>query len=398
MKVKGFSASAVMAGIKYPDRLDLGLIVSDVPALVSGVFTENEIKAAPVIAGIKRLKSGGPHVRALVVNSGNANACTGKQGLMNVEEVCAIVSRAMAFKPDEILMSSTGVIGQPLPMDIIREAIPSLVEGLAEEGIINVAQAILTTDLVKKIALKEVRLGGTPVTLLGIAKGSGMIAPKMTSPHATMLAFILTDASLDPFFSRNILAGVTKKTFNSITVDGSMSTNDTVYMLSNGQAGNDAVNGGRNGDIFEEALHEVMSSLAKQIVQDGEGATKLVNVIVKGSRSVEEAEIVAKTIAELPLVKTAFFGEDPNWGRIMGAAGQAGYPLIQGVINISIDSVPIVKMGEGLGEKAEADAKICMTNREFTVTVDLGLGECEASVYTCDLSCDYVKINADYRT
>jgi glutamate N-acetyltransferase/amino-acid N-acetyltransferase len=398
MKVRGFKASAVKAGIKHPDRLDLGLIVSDFPVVAAGVFTSNEVKAAPVIAGIKRLKNGKPFLKALIVNSGNANACTGKHGLMDVMELCDLVSRKIDCRPDEVLMSSTGVIGRPLPVQKIKDALPSLVQGLREDGLDDVAAAILTTDLVKKTALREVEFGNSLTTILGIAKGSGMIAPGMISPQATMLAFIMTDASIHSDFARQILQKTTDSAFNAITVDGCMSTNDTVLLLASGLAGNETINGGDNGKIFEEALHEVMSSLASQIVKDGEGATKLVTVKVKGARRREDARIIARAIADSLLVKTAFFGEDPNWGRILSAAGQAGFPLIQGLLSVFINNIPIVRMGEGLGDEAEADAKKVMEGSEFTVTLDLGLGEFEAKVLTCDLTCDYVKINADYRT
>ncbi len=399
MKIPGFLASAVPAGIKYQNRLDLGLILSRVPAVIAGVFTTNAVKAAPVIAGIERISHGPSYARAIVVNSGNANACTGDQGMKNVETTARLVAQALGIGPKDVLVSSTGVIGRPMPMERIEAAVPGLVAGLSEDGMEQVAQAILTTDLVTKTASRQIRVGGKIVTIGGIAKGSGMIAPSMGSPpHATMLAFLMTDAALDPAWARAALTRSTNATFNRIIVDGDTSTNDTVLLLANSMAGNLPLVGDADGKPFEQALHDVCAELARKIVEDGEGATKCVSVFVTGARTDESADAVARAIATSPLVKTAFFGEDPNWGRILAAAGRAETDLDQTRISLSIDDIPIVSQGIGLGDGQEALAKAAMSKRAFAVKIDLGLGAGSSQVVTCDLSADYVRINADYRT
>ncbi|MEF3168366.1 MAG: bifunctional glutamate N-acetyltransferase/amino-acid acetyltransferase ArgJ [Deltaproteobacteria bacterium] len=396
MKIPGFLASAVPAGIKYQNRLDLGLILSRVPAVIAGVFTTNAVKAAPVIAGIERIAHGPSYARAIVVNSGNANACTGDQGMKDVETTARHVAQSLGIEPRDVLVSSTGVIGRPLPMERIKAAIPKLVAGLSEDGLEQVAKAILTTDLVPKTAIRQIRIRGTSVTIGGIAKGSGMIAPSMGPPHATMLAFLMTDADLDPAWARAALARTTDATFNRIIVDGDTSTNDTVLLLANGMARNHPLAG--DAEPFGQALHDVCAELARKIVEDGEGATKCVSIFVTGARSDESADAVARAIATSPLVKTAFFGEDPNWGRILAAAGRAETDLDQTRISLSIEDIPIVSQGIGLGDGQEALAKAAMAKRAFTVKIDLGLGAGSAQVVTCDLSADYVRINADYRT
>ncbi len=398
MKIPGFLASAVPAGIKYQNRLDLGLILSCVPAVIAGVFTTNAVKAAPVIAGIERIAHGPSYARAIVVNSGNANACTGDQGMKDVETTARHVAQSLGMEPKDVLVSSTGVIGRPLPMERIEAAVPGLVAGLSEDGLERVAQAILTTDLVTKTAIRQIRILGTRVTIGGIAKGSGMIAPSMCPPHATMLAFLMTDAALDPAWAQAALARTVDATFNRIIVDGDTSTNDTVLLLANGMAGNHPLAGDADGKPFEQALHDVCAELARKIVEDGEGATKCVSVFVTGARTDESADAIARAIATSPLVKTAFFGEDPNWGRILAAAGRTETDLDQTRISLSIEDIPIVSQGIGLGDGQEALAKTAMAKRAFAVKIDLGLGAGSAQIVTCDLSADYVRINADYRT
>jgi glutamate N-acetyltransferase/amino-acid N-acetyltransferase len=398
MRVEGFRGSAVQAAIRHEGRLDLGLIVSDRPAALAGVFTSNEVKAAPVLVGMERLREGPPYARAIVVNSGNANACTGAEGVSRVREICSHVAQELGILPEDALMCSTGVIGEPLPIERIREATPSLIEALSDDGILAVARAILTTDTVEKTVLKRVDIGGVNVTVAGLAKGSGMIGPRMGPPHATMLAFLLSDAVVDPLWFQAAVERSASASFNRITVDGDTSTNDTVLALANGAADNEQINERCHGEALEQVIREVMQDLARQIVQDGEGATKCVTVVVKNARSVAEADSIARTIAESPLVKTAFFGQDPNWGRIMAAAGRAGFPLEQSVMGLAVGGVVIVKNGQGVGQGAEARAKEVMAGHEFSVVLDLGLGEKEASILTCDLSVEYVRINANYRT
>lgn len=398
MRINGFLGSAIDAGIKHKGRLDIGLILSARPAVAAAVFTRNEIKAAPVLAGIRRMAAGKPSVRAILVNSGNANACTGKSGLADVEDEKSLMGNALGIDPDDILISSTGVIGRPMPMDRIREAIPTLAKGLGEDRLDSVAQAILTTDKVKKTAVRDIEINGVKIRIAGMAKGAGMIAPMLGPPQATMLAFIMTDASIDPQFAQDALNDAAEQSFNRILIDGDTSTNDTVFLLANGLAGNYLIKTDSEGDIFSKTLKDLMQDLAFQIVADGEGVTKVVDIKVKGARDRNEADIIARTIASSPLVKTAFFGNDPNWGRILAAAGRAGFNLDQNRIDLAIDEIVIVKAGQGVGDEAETKAKDVMTGKKYEVRLDLGLGDAEASILTSDLTMDYIRINADYRT
>ncbi len=396
--VPGFVGSAVSANIKYQGRPDLGLIASNEPAVLAAVFTRNEVKAAPVLAGLDRLRRGEPYARTVVVNSGNANACTGHDGVVHVHEICSLVAKEMGITPDDVMVSSTGVIGQPLPMGRIRDALPALVRGLSENGLEAVADVILTTDTVRKTAIRHIDVGGVEVTVAGMAKGAGMIGPNMGPPQATMLSFVLSDVRVDPVWWQGALERTVSDTFNRITIDGDTSTNDTVMALANGLAGTMEIKGVYYGGTLEAVLKDLLQDLARQIVMDGEGVTKCVTVVAKGARTGEEADRIARTIAGSPLVKTAFFGEDPNWGRILAAAGRAGFPLDQGLISLAFDDIEIVRMGMGVGKEAEDLAKKVMAAGEFTVVLDMGLGQEEARILTSDFSTDYVRINADYRT
>jgi glutamate N-acetyltransferase/amino-acid N-acetyltransferase len=396
--VPGFRGSAVSAGIKHHRCPDLSLIVSDEPAALAAVFTKNEIKAAPVLVGLERLRRGRPYASAIVINSGNANACTGAQGIAHVNEMRDLVAREMAINADDVMVASTGVIGKLLPMERITAAIPSLVKSLSVNGLEAVANAILTTDKVRKIAVRHIDIGGRKVTVAGMAKGAGMISPNMGPPLATMLSFIMSDARVDLAWWQYIFEKIVSDTFNQITIDGDTSTNDTLMALANGLADNIEINRNQYGETFEAVLKDLLKDLAWQIVMDGEGATKCVTIVVRRARTRDDANRIARTIAESPLVKTAFFGEDPNWGRILAAAGRAGLSLDQKQIGLAFNDVEIVKMGTGMGKKAEDLAKKVMTAREFTVVLDLGLGQQEASILTTDLSAEYVKINANYHT
>ncbi|PXF59455.1 MAG: ornithine acetyltransferase [Deltaproteobacteria bacterium] len=398
MLVPGFKGSAVSANIKYKGRPDLGLIASNDSAVLAAVFTRNEVKAAPVLAGLDHLSRGGSYARAVVVNSGNANACTGNDGIADVHKICSLVAKEMGITPDDVMVSSTGVIGQPLPMGRITDAVPALVRGLSENGLEAVADAILTTDTVRKTAVRRIDVGGVEVTVAGMAKGAGMIGPNIGPPRATMLSFVLSDAKVAPAWWQGALERTVSDTFNRITIDGDTSTNDTVLALANGLAGNMEINEVHYGGTIGAVLKDLLQDLARQIVVDGEGVTKCVTLVVKGARTGEEADGIARTVAESPLVKTAFFGEDPNWGRILAAAGRAGFPLNQGLISLSFDDIEIVKRGMGVGKEVEDLAKKAMAAGEFTVVLDLGLGQEEASMLTGDFSTDYVRINADYRT
>ncbi|HID97402.1 MAG TPA: bifunctional glutamate N-acetyltransferase/amino-acid acetyltransferase ArgJ [Thermodesulfobacteriaceae bacterium] len=396
--VRGFRASAVKAGIKYRNRLDLGLLVSTSAAAIAGVFTRNQVKAAPVMAGIERLKNGPPFIRAVLVNSGNANACTGPRGLADLHTLCSRLAEEMDIDPSEVLMCSTGVIGEPLPVDTMLQAIAPLVSGLSRTGIDSVAEAIMTTDTVPKICTKTVTMGDSNITMAGIAKGAGMIAPTMDPPHATMLSFIMCDARVNPVWWQEALERAVESSFNRITIDGDTSTNDTVLALAGGLAKNKTVCGGSEGDLLEDALADLTQDLASRIVKDGEGVTKCVTIRITGAENRDQAMAVARTVADSPLVKTAFFGEDPNWGRILAAAGRAGVPIRQELLTLRINEIEIVKNGVGTGREAECAAGTAMKKDEFSVTLDLGAGRAEADMLTCDLSDEYIHINADYRT
>ncbi len=398
LSIKGFSGNAVAAAIKYQDRLDLGLLFSERPATVAATFTRNKVKAAPVLDAIGLLGSGIRQIRAILVNSGNANACTGGRGLEDVRRLRRWSADTLNISKTDILVSSTGVIGELLPLDRIGAAIPGLVAGLSTDGIERVAEAILTTDTVKKTAFRQIDLDGVRSGIYGMAKGSGMIGPNMGPPQATMLAFILTDLKVSPDWWQRALEKAVKVSFNRIVVDGDTSTNDTVLAMANGMAGNDPIGEANLGHEIEKILSELTMDLARQIVRDGEGATKCIELNVTGARSDTDAERVARIICESPLVKTAFFGEDPNWGRILAAAGRAGIELDPERLTLKIGDVELVKNGQGTGTKAEHLAKKIMKARDFDLTLDMGLGDGCIRFLTCDLSVEYVRINADYRT
>ena len=394
MIIKGFSLSAVPAGIKYQDRLDLGLVYSSTPAVAAGVFTTNQVKAAPVLLSIDRLKQG--RCQALLVNSGNANACTGKEGIEAAVHTSRLVAEALAIPEDMVLVSSTGVIGLPLNVAAFEKHMGSLVAHLSENHFAPVAEAIMTTDTVPKTVARTLAVGGREVKFLGMAKGSGMIMPDM----ATMLAFILTDAQISfPELSSALKAAV-ETTFNRITVDGDTSTNDMVLVLANGAADNPWIEDDQHPDygLFRDCLEEICKELALKIVEDGEGATKLITIRVCGAKEDHEAEKMARTVANSSLVKTAFFGEDANWGRILGAMGRSGIRFNPDRVDIAFGDVVIVRNGVAQGSEAEKKATQVLKNNQFTVCIDLQDGTGCEEVYTCDLSIDYVKINADYRS
>ena len=392
MIIKGFSLSAVTAGIKYQDRLDLGLVYSSTPAVAAGVFSPNQVKAAPVLLSIDRLKQG--RCQALLVNSGNANACTGKEGMEAAVQTSRLVAEALAIPEDMVLVSSTGVIGLPLNVAAFEKHMGSLVANLSENHFAQVAEAIMTTDTVPKTVARTLAVGGREVKFLGMAKGSGMIMPDM----ATMLAFILTDAQISfPELSSALKAAV-ETTFNRITVDGDTSTNDMVLVLANGAADNPWIEDDQHPDygLFRDCLEEICKELALKIVEDGEGATKLITIRVCGAKEDHEAEKMARTVANSSLVKTAFFGEDANWGRILGAMGRSGIRFNPDRVDIAFGDVVIVRNGVAQGSEAEKKATQVLKNNQFTVCIDLQDGTGCEEVYTCFLSIDYGKINADY--
>ncbi|MBC7961664.1 MAG: bifunctional glutamate N-acetyltransferase/amino-acid acetyltransferase ArgJ [Steroidobacteraceae bacterium] len=393
MDIKGFQFSAVEAAIKKPGRKDLALIFTEVPAVACAVFTVNKVKAAPVLLSEERIKTG--TAQALLVNSGNANACTGEQGLLVAKETSHLVAAELVISDEAVQVSSTGVIGVQMPLDRIKAALPGLVEGLPSGTLDDIAQAIMTTDTFPKMEARSGEAGGVGYTVAGIAKGSGMIMPNM----ATMLSFIITDANVEPVFLRQVFRRAVDTSFNAITVDGDMSTNDTCLIMANGMACNPLIiSATPEGDAFEALLRDVLLSLAKQIVKDGEGATKFVEIRVTGASSDSDAKRAAMSIANSSLVKTAFFGQDANWGRIFAAVGYSGAAVDQSRLSLRFDDVFMAQNGIFAGGDAEARGTEVLKKAEFTVTVELGLGSGAATVYTSDLSHEYVSINADYRT
>jgi glutamate N-acetyltransferase/amino-acid N-acetyltransferase len=380
-----------MAGIKYKDRLDMGLICCEAPAAAAGVFTRNTVVAAPVTVSRERVKSG--FARAILVNAGNANACTGRQGDEDALRTTATMAKVLGISPDEVLVCSTGVIGAPLPVETMERAMPGLAEALAGD-IAPFAKSIMTTDLVEKVSSRRVAIGGVDVVVTGAAKGSGMIKPDM----ATMLGFIVTDAKVSPKTLQEVLSQAAELSFNRITVDGDTSTNDTLLMMASGLSGAPAVEGSAEAlRAFSAAVEEVCRDLARMIVRDGEGATKLVDITVTGATDDGAAKAIAFTIAESPLVKTALHGEDPNWGRIAAALGRSGH-FKGGEFGITVGEVPIVRAGAWLGTEAEKAARIVMQGGEFGITVEIFEGAGRATVTTCDFSAGYISINANYRS
>ncbi len=394
MIIKGFSFSAVAAGIKYPDRLDLGLIYSDEPAVTAGVFTTNQVKAAPVLIDIERLRQG--RSQAILVNSGCANACTGRNGTNDALASGRLAAEALGIDEEMVLLSSTGVIGMPLNLPAFQAHMKPLVDGLGSDNFEHVARAIMTTDMVVKTAYRTEVIGGKEVGFMGMAKGAGMIMPNM----ATMLCFIVTDARISYFELNQALKSGVAESFNRITIDGDTSTNDMVLVMANGAAGNDWIDDVARDDytIFQNVLDSMLKELATKVVQDGEGATKCVTIRVCGAKENNEAEIIARTIATSSLVKTAFFGEDANWGRIIAAMGRSGVRFNPDHVDIAFGDVVLVRNGVGLGPDAERAATEVLRGKAFTVCIDLKDGSGCEEVLTCDFSIDYVKINADYRT
>jgi glutamate N-acetyltransferase/amino-acid N-acetyltransferase len=391
IEVPGFVAGAIGAGLKKNKKKDLGIIFSEVPACAAAVFTTNQVQAAPVLLDKERIKSG--RAQAIVANSGNANACVGPRGLRDAKAVARAAAQAFGIGEELVLVASTGVIGQPLDLSAIEAALPRLSGQLNPSGLLDVAEAIMTTDTFPKAVSRQTLVGDRRFTVAAVAKGAGMIRPDM----ATMLCFVCTDVGATPGGLSEALRRAVDRSFNAITVDGDTSTNDTVLVLANGLSELHLAHG-PCAEAFQTVLNEVLSTLALQIVQDGEGATKLVSLEVKGASSEGQARQVAYTVANSPLVKTALFGEDANWGRIMAAIGRAGVPIDPEGIDIFFDAVRLVKNGQGCGPKAEAAAAQILKTDRFTMTIDLRLGRQEATVHTCDLSTDYVKINAAYRS
>lgn len=391
MTPKGFLFSTTEAAIKYPHRKDLALIYSEVEANVAGTFTTNQVKASPVRLDIRKIKSG--IGQAIVINSGNANACTGKRGMQDAIEVANYIAHSLKIKPSLVYMCSTGVIGIPLPMEKIRAKIPELANNIGKSKLEDVAKAIMTTDTFPKVVQKRLKVGNKTGIISGICKGSGMICPNM----ATMLCFLMTDIVVEQKILYKTLREAVKMSFNRITVDGCQSTNDTVIIMANGMLGNPPITEMSESYLsLKKALHEVTYGLSRLIVKDGEGATKLIEIEVKGARNEEDAEKAAFAVANSNLVKTAIYGNDPNWGRIMAAIGHSDIQMREEKTDIYFGKVKIVNKGISTGKYKEAE-KI-LQRKEIRIVVDLKLGRSSAKVPTCDLTEGYIKVNKSYRT
>ncbi|MFQ3596972.1 MAG: bifunctional glutamate N-acetyltransferase/amino-acid acetyltransferase ArgJ [Chloroherpetonaceae bacterium] len=389
---KGFKASALQVPIRKLKK-DFALIYSEKPAAVAGVFTRNRAAAAPIEVCKAQLKKTAT-CSAIVINSGNANACTGEKGLQDAWAIVREVANALRVSESQVMIASTGVIGQLLPIEKMLSVIPRLSLLLSEEGGSDVAEAIMTTDLVKKEIAIEFELGGKDVRIGAVAKGSGMIAPNM----GTMLAFITTDAAIAQPLLQQALSVTNQKSFNRISVDGDESTNDMVVVLANGLAENPLI-AEHNDEYkrFEKALEFVLTELAKMIVRDGEGATKFVEITVSGARSEHDAEVMARTVANSSLVKTALHGEDANWGRILAALGYSRIEFLPEKVEIRFGDVPILNQNFEI-VLDEASAKAELSKHDITVKINLNLGEASATFWTCDLSEKYVEINGSYRS
>jgi glutamate N-acetyltransferase / amino-acid N-acetyltransferase len=394
MKCPGFRFAAARAGIKQSGDLDLGLIVSERPANAAAVFTQNRVQAAPVQLSRAALERTGGVAQALIVNSGNANACTGERGMRDARRMVESAARAVDVSPDHVQVASTGVIGVPLPIDAIDARMAPMAAELSSDGFPAFAEAILTTDRGPKMATRSIDLDGNAITLLGCTKGAGMIAPNM----ATTLTFIVTDAAIP----RPMLAQATRAaadaTYNSITIDGDTSTNDMLLVLAGGAADHAPEHPGLR-EVFAPALESLCEELARALMADGEGVNHVVDVRVRGARSEDEARRIAQTIARSSLVKTAIAGCDPNWGRLVCAAGNAGVALSPETLDLFIGEVQLVRGGVAVSDEgADARAQAVMKRPAYTISVDLCAGEAEALALACDLSHEYVTINADYRT
>jgi glutamate N-acetyltransferase/amino-acid N-acetyltransferase len=384
----GFIAGAVHAGIKYQDknRLDLGILFSQEPCIAAAVFTTNKVKAAPVVLDQKRIQKG--RAAAVVMNSGLANACTGKQGMADAIEMTKLTARHVGVKQEDVLVASTGVIGVMLPMERIRAAIPKI--ELTPDGGHSIARAIMTTDTVPK----EVAVKADNFIIGGMLKGSGMIHPNM----ATMLCFLTTDAAVDVDFLKTALRKAADISLNMVSIDGDNSTNDTMLIMANGKAGGKPITkGSRRAGVFQQALNKVCIHLAKESARDGEGATKLIEVKVSGAASLKDARLAARTIISSSLVKSAVHGSDPNWGRVLAAAGRSGAALEEAKTELYMGDICVVKDGSPVPFDKKGAVKY-LDGKEIYIALNLHLGRAEATAWGCDLSEEYVKINAEYTT
>lgn len=391
--VKGIRAAGIHAGIKKDNIKDLALIVSDTPAIAAGVFTKNSVTAAPVILCRKHLSD--PTIQAIIINSGNANACTGDEGMINAQNMATLTAEQLGIPAEHVLVSSTGVIGQQLPMDVIESGIQESVKQLSTTGGDDAAEAIMTTDTHPKSVAVEIEIDGILVRIGGIAKGSGMIAPDM----ATMLSYLTTDVCITSDTLQTALTQVADDTYNLLTVDTDRSTNDTVILLSTCKADNSVIQEprGTNYQAFYDGLLHVCTELVKMLARDGEGATKLVEVVINNAKSRDDAEKAARAVAESPLVKTAVFANDANWGRIMMAIGKSGAEFDPYKVDVMLHDYVLVKNGMDAGYDEDTATKL-FDNDPVRIVINLRAGDSEITMWTCDYSYDYIRINADYRT
>jgi glutamate N-acetyltransferase/amino-acid N-acetyltransferase len=391
-RVPGFLANGIHAGIKEAPKKDLSLIYSTTPAKAAAVFTTNAFKAAPVLLDMERIGSG--LAQAILTNSGNANAATGPEGYKDAQAASAALSKRLSIQDDLVLVASTGVIGHRLPVNKIKSGLDKLIKGLRPEGIPDAEEAIMTTDRFPKIAVRKGRIGAKEITLCGMAKGAGMIEPHM----ATMLAYVMTDADIHGSTLDLIFRKAVDRTFNAVSVDGCMSTNDTAIILANGAAGNPVINNrSRSLPTFQEMLLGVLSELSQSMVRDGEGATKLIRIEVQGARTRRDAEKIAYAVANSNLFKTACFGQDPNWGRIIAAAGSTGISLAVDAVDVYFEDTAVFMKGRGVPGDIKKLQRI-MAQDELRLRIRIGAGSKSFCLHTSDLSYDYVKINAQYHT
>ncbi len=389
---RGFHAGATAAEIKQGsgDKLDLGILFSEAPCVTAGLLTTNKVKSAAVVLCQERLKLG--RAVAVVVNSGCANASTGSEGLEDAAEMAALTATAIGLAPEEVLVASTGVIGPRLPMDRIRERIRRI--SLSNAGGHDLARAIMTTDTLPKETAVAVQDGDSRYTIAGVAKGSGMIHPNM----ATLLSFLTTDAAVEPDFLKSALRQAADISFNMVSVDGDTSPSDTLILMANGLAKNSSITAGNEAAVvFQQALEQVCIFLARAIARDGEGATKLIEITVRGAASQSDAAIAARTVASSPLWKAAVYGCDPNWGRVVAAVGRSGVEMVEAGIDIYIGDIPVLKAGTPQPFD-EADVVTVLKKDSVPVTVDLNLGPASATAWGCDLTEEYVVINSQYTT
>ena len=393
---RGFRFAAVACGLKKTGALDLAILSSDLPAFAAAVFTQNLVAAAPVLICRKHLRASKGHMRAVVVNAGNANCATGTQGHAAAERTVAEAAKRLGCPTQEVFVCSTGVIGVQLPVEKILRALPKLSRNRrpSARSFAEVSLAICTTDTRPKTAAASLKIAGKRIHLAGCAKGAGMIHPNM----ATTLAFVVTDATIAPALLQRTLKEVTARTFNSISIDGDTSTNDTLLVLANGAAGAPAIRSGTSAHrAFTAALEDVCRSLALQIVADGEGAQRVIEIAVRGAKTESAARRIAETIATSPLVKTAFAGGDPNWGRIFAAAGRSGVRFDPALVDITMAGIPVLRRGQPLDFNERAASNKLLAEH-VPIVMDLHAGKSAARYWTCDLTAEYVRINASYRT